>query len=59
MHDHIDVSNYYYYHHAVNDDETAFGINLGGGLILILSLISLSERSVNMSGQILVFTERM
>jgi opacity protein-like surface antigen len=26
------VSNYYHYHHAVNDDDTAFGVHLGGGI---------------------------
>jgi len=30
VNDHID--NYYYYHHAANDNDTAFGVNVGGGI---------------------------
>jgi opacity protein-like surface antigen len=30
VHDHIDVSNYY--HHALSDNDTTFGVNVGGGI---------------------------
>jgi opacity protein-like surface antigen len=32
VHDYIDVPNYYYYHHALSDNDTTFGVNLGGGI---------------------------